>query len=180
MEKKYIYIKNFLNLDELEIANNYSILKHKNNITEFDLLQTELGESAFYSDTLMEYFLEKKIDLIEKHLHKKILPTVSFLRFYNKFSSLKKHVDRNACEITVSCTLGADQDWPLIIEGEKIIIKPGDAVLYYGAKKTHWREEYLGDYQSQVFFHYVEKEGKFKEEKFDKRDSIGLPPQKYV
>tara|TARA_R110000737_G_scaffold141252_1_gene172040 strand:+ start:203 stop:730 length:528 start_codon:yes stop_codon:yes gene_type:complete len=173
--KKYLYLKKLLTKTELRMAHQYAIIRHKSNINGFDEAQTLLGETIFYGDPLMESLLEKLIPRVEKELGKPVWPTYSFLRVYNKFSSLKKHTDRPACEISISCTLGRDKDWPLYVGGEKIIIIPGDGLLYYGGKVEHWREEYEGDYQAQVFFHYVEKKGKHADEKFDKRQYLGIP-----
>jgi len=143
-------------------------------MNSFDEAQTLLGETAFYSDPLMELLLEKVTPRVEKELGKPVWPTYSYLRVYNECSKLVKHTDRPACQVSVSCTLGRDKEWPLIVEGKKIIIHPGDGLLYYGEKVKHWREEYEGDYQAQVFFHYVEKKGKYADEKFDRRQYLGL------
>ena len=168
------YIKKLLTKTELKMAHQYAIIRHKSNIDYFDVTQTVLGESFFYSDPLMELLLEKLVPRVEKELGKAVWPAYSFLRIYNEFSKLPKHTDRSSCEISISCTLGRDKDWPLYVGGKKIIIIPGDGLLYYGAKVEHWREEYEGDYQAQVFFHYVEKEGKHADEKFDRRQYLGL------
>jgi PKHD-type hydroxylase len=55
----------------------------------------------------------------------------------------------------------------------------GDAVLYRGMDKWHWREFYKeGKWQAQVFLHYVDKNGPHSEWKYDKRPSLGItkPP----
>jgi len=52
----------------------------------------------------------------------------------------------------------------------------GDAVLYRGMDKHHWRERYTeGKWQAQVFLHYVDADGKHAEWKFDKRPALNLP-----
>jgi predicted 2-oxoglutarate/Fe(II)-dependent dioxygenase YbiX len=52
----------------------------------------------------------------------------------------------------------------------------GDAVLYRGMDKFHWREVYTeGKWQAQVFLHYVDADGPHKEWKFDKRKALNLP-----
>ena len=63
---KFKVVKNFLDKQELEIANTYGLLKHKNNIQFFDTHQNNNGDSSFYNDTLSETFLLKKLDLMEK------------------------------------------------------------------------------------------------------------------
>lgn len=170
--KKYYYLKNFLSKEELDIAHQYSLIKHRANTESFDL-QTD-ADTSFYSDPLMELLLDKKTSIIEQTLNKKLWPTYSYLRVYHKFSSLEKHIDRESCEISVTCTLGRDKPWPIFLDGESIDILPGDGLLYFGAIHEHWREEFDGDYCSQVFFHYVDQEGKFKNFKYDNRQYLGL------
>jgi hypothetical protein len=50
----------------------------------------------------------------------------------------------------------------------------GDAVLYRGMEKHHWRKKFKGEWQAQVFLHYVDADGPHKEWKFDKRPSLNL------
>jgi predicted 2-oxoglutarate/Fe(II)-dependent dioxygenase YbiX len=49
----------------------------------------------------------------------------------------------------------------------------GDAVLYQGMKKLHWREKFEGKWQAQVFLHYVDANGPNAHLKMDKRDNLG-------
>ena len=55
---------------------------------------------------------------------------------------------------------------------ENIFIEKGDGVLYKGCQIEHWRTPYQGKWQSQVFFHFVDAKGAFKEYIFDKRKSL--------
>jgi PKHD-type hydroxylase len=49
----------------------------------------------------------------------------------------------------------------------------GDAALYRGMDKVHWREPYKeGKWQAQVFLHYVDADGPHAEWKFDKRPKL--------
>jgi predicted 2-oxoglutarate/Fe(II)-dependent dioxygenase YbiX len=49
----------------------------------------------------------------------------------------------------------------------------GDAALYRGMDKVHWREPYKeGKWQAQVFLHYVDADGPHAEWKFDKRKKL--------
>ena len=47
-------------------------------------------------------------------------------------------------------------------------LDPGDAVIYNACKIAHWRETYEGDYHMQVFFHYVNKKGRYTNLKGDR------------
>tara|TARA_R100000773_G_C4216334_1_gene115020 strand:- start:267 stop:812 length:546 start_codon:yes stop_codon:yes gene_type:complete len=172
--KKYVYIKNILSKDERDMLFNYAKMYNAQNKYYFDP-QTDLLETCKYGDTLTDSLLASKKKKIEQASNLKLIETYSYWRLYKKFSDLKKHTDRNSCEVTVSVTVKSDlKDWPLFIDGEKIIIKPGDGVLYFGNKLKHWREEYLGDYSFQIFFHYVLANGKFTDHKWDKRELLGI------
>lgn len=52
---------------------------------------------------------------------------------------------------------------------QRIDISIGDGILYKGRDVIHWRDEYVeGNWQAQVFFHYVDANGPYKEHKYDK------------
>tara|TARA_R110000823_G_scaffold283627_1_gene401798 strand:- start:55 stop:594 length:540 start_codon:yes stop_codon:yes gene_type:complete len=170
---KYTYIKDILSNDERELLFNYVKLFNKTNITSF-CTQTPLHETIKYGDPVTDALLQSKKQIFEKASNLELIEAYSFWRLYKKFSSLEKHVDRKSCEVTISVNIKADREWPLFIGGERIIIKPGDGVLYFGEKLEHWREEYDGDYSLQVFFHYVLKNGRFKHLKWDGRQSLGM------
>jgi len=169
--KKYIYIKDVLSKDERTLFFNYVKLFNEVNITNFEA--KSLGETYSYGDMITDSLLISKKEKFEKAANLKFIETYSYWRLYKKFSSLRKHIDRPSCEITVTVNVKSDIEWPIFIGGEKVLIKPGDGILYYGAKVEHWREEYVGDYALQIFFHYVEENGKFTEYKYDKRENLG-------
>jgi hypothetical protein len=116
---------------------------------------------------------------MEKETGLELSPTYAFWRMYTKFADLKKHKDREACEISVTVMIGSDgTDWPIFIEGNKLNLKPGDAIIYLGCELEHWREEFMGDWHAQTFLHYVEKNGPFKNEFKDRRMLWGMPKPK--
>ena len=57
--------------------------------------------------------------------------------------------------------------------GKGFSMKPGDAIIYRGCELPHWREELQGLMQVQVFMHYCDKNGPYKNEKFDNRPGLG-------
>ena len=57
-------------------------------------------------------------------------------------------------------------------EGVKAL-EEGDALLYKGCELFHWREQYKGKKQYNMFLFYVDKDGPFTEFKFDKRNKLG-------
>lgn len=128
---------------------------------------------------------------------KRLFPTYTFSRWYVPGEKLALHLDRPSCEISATVTLGFDGDvWPIYI-GEpsyeptefefedfdknrvfcknvsRIDMNIGDAMIYRGCEMYHWRDEYTqGQWQAQVFLHYVDADGPNAEWKFDKRSSI--------
>ena len=128
-----------------------------------------------YADIAMETLLLKFKPVIEKITGKKLIENYSYIRIYKKGDILKKHVDRQSCEISTSLNLGGDKDWPIFIEPNiKINLTPGDMLIYSGCKLEHWRDAFEGQEYFQSFFHYNNLEKK-DHIKFDTRLHIGLP-----
>ena len=142
---------------------------------------------------VFDKLLVDMLPAIEEITGVKLLPTYAYARWYVPGEELKPHIDRESCEISVTLTLGFDGNpWPIYVadpsnedfdieiyvDGEKIGVKNlskltlsvGDAVIYKGRDKYHWREEYKeGNWQAQVFLHYVDANGPHAQWKFDKK-----------
>jgi len=58
---------------------------------------------------------------------------------------------------------------------EAVALERGDILLYKGAERPHWREPFDGEWQIQVFLHFVRKGGPYEEFKYDKRPCLGAP-----
>jgi hypothetical protein len=181
---KYKIIKNFLTTEELKLIKEYCIIKHRNNRTQFDfgLLKSDgqekqvvkNGDSFFDYDPLTESLLMYKLNLMEKETNLKLFPTYSFWRLYTYDANLVKHKDRPSCEVSVTVQVGSDgTKWPIYIDGNKIELEDGDAALYLGCELEHWRETFEGDWQAQIFMHYVDVEGPYYEFRGDKRRFLG-------
>ena len=192
-----IFIKEFLPKQILDLIYSYTIIKFSDQKKFKHDLQTSsiVGE---VSDYLMETLLATSNPVIEQNLNKKLFPTYSYFRIYDKGSDLKIHKDRPSCEYTVALCLGADPvDKPYeIFIGEedeesdykyydkdgkynrykiqhKFSMLPNNALIFKGIEKKHWRETCHHDHFMTVFLHYVDQEGPFKEWKFDKREMLG-------
>jgi hypothetical protein len=137
---------------------------------------------SHYSDVVMETLLQKLKPLMEKETGLKLNETYSYARIYKKDDILNRHKDRYSCEISTTMNLGGDL-WPIFIEpsgeegkeGEKVILEPGDMLLYRGEKLEHWREKFEGENCAQVFLHYNDASGENAEKnKSDGRPHLGL------
>jgi|TARA_R110002020_G_scaffold62950_1_gene167928 hypothetical protein len=132
-----------------------------------------------YGDVLMEVLLVELIPLLQKEIKQEVFPTYSYLRIYEKGSTLPKHIDRISCEFSTTLNLGGDE-WPIFLEDNgkthKVILKPGDMLVYKGNLIKHWRNKFKGDVCYQVFFHYnFSKKDSSKNNLYDTRKHLGLP-----
>jgi hypothetical protein len=167
---KFKIIKNFLIKEEIKLLLNYCRIKHRINSKSFDDLQSDNFDTYYYGDPLMESLMVNKLELMEKETQLKLKPTYSFWRMYSMFADLKKHTDREACEISVTVMIGSDgTKWPIYMDGAELDLEPGDAAIYLGCDIEHWREEFKGDWHAQAFLHYVDENGVNKEWFKDKR-----------
>ena len=141
--------------------------------------QCPLSE-AVHGATVFDSLLEQLLPNFEIASGKKLYPTYAYARLYSPGEELKIHTDRPACEISATLTLGFEGNpWPIYMGDEgganasKILMNVGDAVLYRGCDKHHWREKYKeGQWQAQVFLHYVDANGPNAEWKYDKRPKL--------
>ena len=169
LKQGYKVIKNFLTKEEINLLTDYTRMKHRVNMTQFDLGQSDQGDTMFYGDPATDSLMLNKRKLMEKETGLELLPTYSFWRMYSYLADLKKHKDRPSCEISVTVFIGSDgkHEWPIYMDGKKIDLKPGDGVIYRGCDIEHWRKPYEGDYHMQVFLHYVDANGKYANHKGD-------------
>ena len=175
----YLKIENFLKEDILEVLKHYCEMKNRV-VDEKHLLnnpKSELtcAELSYYGEPLMDSILLYCQKKVEQNSNRIILPSYSLWRTYTYGSYLLPHIDRPSCEISVTIHLNGDgTDWPFEIEDTSIKTKPGDGIIYLGNKVTHGRKQFLGDFQTQLFLHYVDANGKFKDFEKDKRATLGV------
>lgn len=173
---KFKVIKDFLSPELTELLCGQTKIKHtlEQSITLFKNTHLSTLDTTFYGDAPMEAAMMMKKKHMEEITGKKLLPTYTFWRMYTQYSDLPKHKDRPSCEISVTINLGSDgTKWPIFVEDVPCYLNPGDAVVYLGCELEHWREEFEGDWCSQVFIHYVDAEGPNKDWFLDKRFCLG-------
>lgn len=98
---------------------------------------------------------------VEKVTDEQLIPTYSFQRVYLKGATMAHHTDWPWCQISLTINLGQSHSYPIYVtslktkESVEFIQKPGDAILYLGHNISHYRNEFEGDWYSQLFLHYV-------------------------
>jgi predicted 2-oxoglutarate/Fe(II)-dependent dioxygenase YbiX len=199
--EKYIHLKNFLDRENcLQLVNELKNLVNQNKTTRDS--QCPLSE-AVHGAPIFDSLLEQLTPHFEQASGIKLLPTYAYARLYAPGEELKIHTDRPSCEISATVTLGFEGNvWPIYMAdhdetksveqrlGERdkpywlknisrIDMEVGDAVLYRGQEKVHWREKYTeGQWQAQVFLHYVDANGIHAEWKYDKRKRLSHQVEK--
>ena len=194
----YVHLKNVLDEQSCKSLTEYlkNLVNQQQTIQDSQCPKSQAVHGAEEFDKL----LEALVPYFEEKLGLKLFPTYSYARLYNQQGEeLKNHRDRPACEISATITLGFEGDvWPIYMAdkatetdgilkiGEhsakdyiknvaEIKMSVGDAVMYKGCEKFHFREPYKeGKWQAQVFLHYVDQNGPHAEWKYDKRESLGI------
>ena len=192
--KKYIVIKNAISKELSDFIYNYFLMKRRVANILFKEKYISPYETFFgtwndpqvintyshYGDIVMETLLLKLNDLMNKKTKLTLYPTYSYARLYKNGDILKKHMDRYSCEISTTMNLGGEL-WPIYLKDtknqvKKIILKPGDMLIYRGTELEHWREPFEGNDCAQVFLHYNNKNTAGSNLNiYDSRATLGLP-----
>lgn len=129
---------------------------------------------------------------LEKILDMDLYPTYFYDRFYFAGQKLDRHIDRPACEISVTLQISSNRSepWPIWFQfpdgsEDYVSMNDGDAVIYKGCEREHWRDplssrynktqkiwrkiKRLPDdtYHHQIFLHYVNANGPFLQYAYD-------------
>jgi hypothetical protein len=205
-ENKYVVIKNFLTPDIAHLFYTYCL----NRAIRADFMETKAKEdyrpewdghfgdpqintNSFvqYGDSLMDTLLITSAPKIQSYTGLSLVPNYTYWRLYQYGDELKRHSDRDSCEISITMCLGynvanVDQsvypeyNWPMFVEsseyedGAPVHMTPGDMIIYRGCDIEHWREKFIGLNHAQVFMHYNDKNGPFNNY-LDGRPIVGIP-----
>jgi len=184
----YKLVKQAINYELANFLYNYFLLKreavehmYNTNMTYDNGMLGTWGDTqipntySIYGDPAFDTLLMKMLPVMKKETGLDVVPTYSYARMYKKGDELKKHKDRPSCEISTTLNLGGDP-WPIFLENNKVVLEIGDMLIYEGCKLEHWREPFEGDNCGQVFLHYNNANGQFKNMNvFDGREKLGLP-----
>lgn len=178
--KGYALAKDFISKDYAEYLTSELKKLVAEEKTEKDI-QCPLSH-AIYNHQIFNTLLNELVPYMENATGLKLYPTYAYARLYQPDDELKVHIDRESCEVSATITLGWEGDqWPIYMgdnedksDASEILMDVGDAVVYRGMEKYHWREKFKGKWQAQVFVHYVDAYGRFRDYQYDKKANLDL------
>jgi hypothetical protein len=206
-QNNFVLVKGILEKEALKYIWNYCKIRHNRakHFHDIGWFQKRSDDGVFndhqvpgtyscYSDPFMESLLYTMKGDIAKIMGLDLAEQYSYWRLYKKGDDLKRHVDRDSCEYSITMCLGYSKEgdsWPMYVDpelasipyvsrnnpGVAIHMEPGDLIAYKGCILEHWREPFEGDFMAQVFLHYNDKNGQFGENRYDKRPMLGLPSE---
>lgn len=180
IKNNYVHVPNFITKEQASyLRNEYK--KYCSTISKTGDSQID-NVYVSYNFVLFSRLLVEKIFDVESILEEKVMPTYAYARIYERGNVLKRHTDREACEISFTLNLSKTHDWPIWFQKPdksevSIELNPCDAVMYLGCAADHWREPFEGDECVQVFLHYVRLNGPNSWAFFDKFRDPPLAPE---
>jgi hypothetical protein len=180
-EKGYLMLKRLIPRVMCDyLAENIKVLEADGPLSHGD--EQVQASFATFAPVVTETLLDVLTPVISSAIGWELFPTYSYLRIYLKGAVLARHIDRPSCEVSATLCISSESPriWPLCLETvdgiTEVKLEPGDGVIYKGMEVPHWREEFEGDRQVQVFLHYVKKNGAYQEFKFDGRPHLTHHP----
>ena len=136
---------------------------------------------SVYGDPAFDMTMVMSTTDISKIVGKRLIPQYTYARIYKNGSVLERHSDRPECQYSVTICLGGDykKQWPIWIKdytgkSHEVPLDEGDMLVYSGCELEHWRDKFEGNAQFQLFMHYVDAQGKYKDRLFDGRPALGV------
>ena len=183
-ESGYCIVKNSVSPKLCEFLSQYARFRFQNNPNVIHSSHPLEGIHREYGNSVMELLLLKLHNTVENFTGMKLWPTLSFYYTYTKGNILKKHKDRDSCEVVACLCLGMDElyakqhkSWCIYLEKDSketpVLLEPGDMVIFKGNTMNHWREKFQGEWFVSAIFAYVAKDGDHAYLKYDQRKKIG-------
>ena len=184
-QKRYLFLKGMLPPPLLEYLKvYYAILLADNYFSHDSQCPSSLSLGCDPAlDAVMEWIRPEVSRLVGFAL----APTYSYTRRYVKSELLKRHVDRAACEISVTTSIQIPKGaGPSVMylkaphaKEAKVEMLEGDGCIYAGTEVEHWRKRFRVDGYIQLFLHFVARGGPhYPDLLFDGRERLGTAEQR--
>ena len=178
-------IKDFFTAEEVEVLQ--AIIKYQKNAKDLDefyapMVLTELSRmqiEVMYPEHIRRKLEKFASDMIGEEVLMYHNSYLSYNKEHNSTSNPKLPVhydsDNYFSKLTMDYQLGANIDWPIVIEGESFNLQYGDLLVFWGAGQVHWREPVLfkqGDNTEVLTMHFSTRED------FEKLNFVARDPEK--
>ena len=121
---------------------------------------------AAHDESVARFFHHQIANAVSAVVGEAIKPSYVYLASYLSGADLKKHIDRQQCEFSVTLCLDFSPEprlatrWPIRLdtpEGTVTVYQAlGDGLVYRGTKLPHYRHVLAeGNTSTSIFFHYV-------------------------
>jgi hypothetical protein len=184
-QKRYLFLKGMLPPPLLEYLKvYYAILLADNYFSHDSQCPSSLSLSC---DPALDAVLEWMRPEVGRLVGFVLAPTYSYTRRYAKGELLARHIDRAACEISVTASIqipkraGPSTMYlkPPHAKEAKVEMLEGDGCVYAGTEVEHWRKRFRVDGYIQLFLHFVARRGPhYPNLLFDGRERLGTTAPK--
>lgn len=159
-----IFIEKFFDKIRCESLSKYLLDQHKAKKLVFEGNKEHYKNSYGASLPDFEKLLHEMTPLVKKIVGREdLIVRNSYSRIYFNEATLRRHVDRQGLDVTMTVSIFNDTglEWPLHVEtseGKKSVVTDiGDAAIILGTKMPHWRDNLSakdGQMVMQCFFHW--------------------------
>ena len=179
-QKRYLFVKEMLPPPLLEYLKVYYAILLADNYFSHDS-QCPFSLSL-NNDPALDAVLEWIRPEVGRLVGFALAPTYSYTRRYAKGEPLDRHLDRAACEISVTTSIqipkGAGPSVmylkPPHAKEAKVEMLEGDGCVYSGTEVEHWRKRFRVEGYIQLFLHFIAQRGPhYPDLLFDGRDRLG-------
>lgn len=119
-----------------------------------------------YNDPIARFFHQQIAATLSAVAGERVKPSYVYLASYLSGAELKKHIDREQCEFSITLCLDFSPEpalatpWPICLDtptgSVKVYQALGDGLAYRGTRLPHYRSPLAnGQTSTSIFFHYV-------------------------
>ena len=169
-EQRFVQLQGLLSLETCQLlSKRIHILQSAGRLKDCDFCPPS---QWIYGDACFDEVHKLLSEQLSQLLGIELKPSFNSVRLYSNGATLPKHIDRDACEFSLSIPIdyAGDEVWPIYLaqteqdqRGQAIFLETGDALVLQGTKVYHWRKPLKNQWQIQAFFFFVDAVGEYRD-----------------